>query len=83
MAFEQQLRKLWQELLDNEKTWSVMEKKFSEEAVQMTTDIWNLTVEVDEQRKENEWLNTKLSKKEIGIKELQTQLGPVKMEAQV
>ena len=38
---------------------------------------------MDEQRKENERLNMEVSKKETEIKELQTQLGRVRMEAQV
>ena len=36
---------------------------------------------VDEQSQENAWLKTELAKKENGMKELQTQLGMVKMEA--
>ena len=71
-AFEQQLWKLRQELHDGEETWTTKKKKFSDEAVQMATDIRKLKDEVEEQRKENEWLNTELTKKENGMKELQT-----------
>ena len=81
--FKQQLQKLWQELKDGEKTWSEAEKKFSEEAIQMTTDLWKLREKVEERSQENERLKTELAKKESGMKELQTPLAMVKMEAQV
>ena len=35
------------------KTWSDVEKKFSEEAVQMTTDLQKLKAEVEEQELNN------------------------------
>ena len=49
----------------------------------MTTDILKLKEELEDQRKENERMRTELTKKDNGMKELQTQLGMVKMEAQV
>ena len=56
------MRKLQQELRDNEKTWLATEKKLSEEAVQMTTDIWKLKAELEDQQKENEQMKTELTK---------------------
>ena len=72
--------KLQQELRDNEKTWLATEKKLSEEAVQITTDIRKLKAELEDQWKENERMRIELTKKDNGMKELQTQLGLVKME---
>ena len=53
-----------------------------EEVVQMTTDLRKLKSVVDEQSQENARLQTKLAKKDTGMKQLQIQLGMVKMEAQ-
>ena len=47
------------------------------------TDIRKLKEELENQQKENEWMRTELTKKDNEMKELQTQLGMVKMEAQV
>ena len=63
--------------------WSEAEKKFSEEAVQITTNLWKLRAEVEERSQENESLKTELAKKESGMKELQTQMAMVKIEVQV
>ena len=82
-AFEQHLWKLRQELRDGEKTWSDKEKKFSMEAVQMTTELQKLKAELTDQRTENKRLCTELTKKNDGMMELQAQLGWVKIEAQV
>ena len=49
----------------------------------MTTDLWKLREEVEERNQENERLKTESTKKDSGMKELQTQLAMVKMESQV
>ena len=72
-AFEQQLWKLRQELRDGEKTWSEKEKKFWEEAVQLTTNIRKLKAELEDHRKKNGRMKSELNKKDNGIKELRTQ----------
>ena len=81
--FEHQLQKLQQELKDGEKTWSEVEKKFSEEAVKKNIDLPKVRAEVEEWSEENDRLKTELARKESGMNELQTQMGMVKMESQV
>ena len=49
----------------------------------MTTDLWKLKAEVDEQSQENARKKMELAKKETVMKELQKKLGMVNMEAQV
>ena len=64
-------------------TWLEVEKKFSEEVVQMTTNLRKLKVVVDEQSRENAQLKTEFAKKKKGMQELQTQLGIIKLQAQM
>ena len=56
VAFELQLWKLWQELKDGENVWMEAEKKFSEKAVQMTTDLSKVKDEVEERSQESDQL---------------------------
>ena len=70
--------------------WSEAQKKFLEEAVQMTTNLWNLRAKVEEGNHEiEEWnykieqLKMEIERKDCGMKELQSQLTIAKMETQV
>ena len=76
VAFEQQLRKLRQELSEKEKTWSSKEAKF-------TTDLTKLQAEMAEKEAQTEGLKAELLRKSNGISELQTRLGQVQAEARL
>ena len=76
VAFEQQIRKLRQELSEKEKTWSSKETK-------LTTDLTKLKAEMAEKEAQTEELKAELLRKSNGLNELQTRLGQVQAEARL
>ena len=82
-AFEHQLRTLRQELRDKEKTWSNKEMKFTEDVINLTTDMGKFKAQVEEKRAETEWLSTELTKKTNGFTKLQNHLNRVKTGSQL
>ena len=63
--------------------WSSKETKFTEDVINLTTDVRKLKAEVEVKTAGTEQLKTELAKKDNALAELQSHLGRVQTESRL